>query len=136
MPIFQVCTDKDRKLTVTSEMHNWSSRPPKIVILDILESLGKSLQFSYYHQYMIPCLNNPNNTIIEIYSEDMQKLTQTCKIYNSYTSRSKIMKFQENQDKEIIYNFCIQHIHRKHQFHHKIVTTQRLYMQPFQNITI
>ena len=43
------------------------------MILDILESLEKALQLSYYHQYMIPCLNNPNNTIIQIYSEHTQK---------------------------------------------------------------
>ena len=45
------------------------------MILDILESLGKTLQVYYNRQYMIPCLNNPNNTIIQIYSEHMQKLT-------------------------------------------------------------
>ena len=52
-------------------------------MLDILESLGKELQLSYYHQYMIPCLNKPNNLIIQICSEHMQKLIATCKIYNS-----------------------------------------------------
>ena len=45
------------------------------MILDILESLGKALQLSYYYQYMIPCLIEPNNIIIQIYPEDMQKLT-------------------------------------------------------------
>ena len=45
------------------------------MILDILESLGNALQLSYYHQYIIPCLNEPNNTIIQIYPEDMQNLT-------------------------------------------------------------
>ena len=44
------------------------------MILDILEILGKALQLSYYHQYMIPCLNKPNNIIIQIYLEDMQNL--------------------------------------------------------------
>ena len=43
------------------------------MILDILESLGKAIQLSYYHQYMISYLNEPNNTIIQIYPEDMQK---------------------------------------------------------------
>ena len=43
------------------------------MILDILESLEKALQLAYYHQYMIPYLNDPNNTIIQIYLEDMQK---------------------------------------------------------------
>ena len=55
------------------DAYNLSSRPPKTVILDIWESLGKELQLYYYHQYMIPCLNEPNNTIIQICPEDMQK---------------------------------------------------------------
>ena len=62
-------------LIVISEMHNWSSWPPKTVTLDILKGLVKALQLSYYHQYMIPCLNKSNNTIIQICSEHMQKLT-------------------------------------------------------------
>ena len=45
------------------------------MILNILESLGKELQLSYYHQYMITCLSEPKNTIIQIYLEDMQKPT-------------------------------------------------------------
>ena len=52
------------------------------MISDILEILGKELQLSYYHQYMIPCLNEPNNTIIQIYPEDMQKPDSKSKIYN------------------------------------------------------
>ena len=43
------------------------------MILDILESLEKSLQLSYYNQYLISCLNELNNTIIQICPEDMQK---------------------------------------------------------------
>ena len=43
------------------------------MILVILEILGTTLQLSYYHKYMIQCLNEPNNTIIQIYPEDMQK---------------------------------------------------------------
>ena len=38
------------------------------------------------------------------------------------------MKFLEKQDKEIIYNFCIQHIYRKHNFHHENITiTETVY---------
>ena len=33
------------------------------------------------------------------------------------------MKFYEKQDTEIIYNFCIQHIYRKHQLYHENITT-------------
>ena len=44
------------------------------MISDILESLQKSLQLSYYNQYMIPCLNKSTKAIIQIYSEHMQKL--------------------------------------------------------------
>ena len=46
------------------------------MILDILESLVKELQLSYYHQYMIPWLNKSTKAIIQIYIEDMQKLTE------------------------------------------------------------
>ena len=35
------------------------------------------------------------------------------------------MKFYEKQDKEIIYNFCIQHIYRKHHLHHENITTTK-----------
>ena len=43
------------------------------MILDILQILEKALQLSYYHQYMIPCLNETNNTFIQICPEDMEK---------------------------------------------------------------
>ena len=33
------------------------------------------------------------------------------------------MKFWDKQDKEIIYNFCIQYIYRKHNLHHENITT-------------
>ena len=33
------------------------------------------------------------------------------------------MKLQDKQYKEIIYNFCIQHIYRKHHFHHEVIIT-------------
>ena len=37
----------------------------------------------------------------------------------------KIMKFQDMKDKEIIYNFCIQHIYRKHNLHQENITTTK-----------
>ena len=43
------------------------------MILDILEILEKEIQLYYYHQYIITCLTEPNNTIIQICPEDMQK---------------------------------------------------------------
>ena len=72
--IIKICLE-DRICHSTWNSNNLNSRPPQAVILDILESLGKSLQLSYYNQYMIPCLNKPNNIIIQIYSEDLQNLT-------------------------------------------------------------
>ena len=33
------------------------------------------------------------------------------------------MKCQDKKDKEIIYNFCIQHIYRKYHLHHENITT-------------
>ena len=60
------------------------------MILDILERLGKSLQVSYYHQYMIPFLNEPNNTIIQIYPEDMQK--PDSKLLKSITPKPSDLK--------------------------------------------
>ena len=47
MPIFEVYTDKDRKLTVTSEMHNWSSRHSTNMILNFMEGLLSDIQLSY-----------------------------------------------------------------------------------------
>ena len=49
MPIPQVYTDKDRKLTLTSEMYNWSSNHPISMILNFIEILLSYLQLSYYH---------------------------------------------------------------------------------------
>ena len=41
------------------------------------------------------------------------------------------MKFLDKKEKEIIYNLCIQLIHRKHHLHHKIVTTTETIHAPF-----
>ena len=49
MLISQVYTDKDKKLTLTLEMHNWSSNHPTSMILNFIEILLSYLQLSYYH---------------------------------------------------------------------------------------
>ena len=33
------------------------------------------------------------------------------------------MKFYDQQDKKVIYNFCIHHFHRKHYFHHESINS-------------
>ena len=53
-----------RKLTETSEKHNWSSRPPTNMNHNFLESLGSYLQLSYSHIKMILQLEGSINPII------------------------------------------------------------------------
>ena len=40
------------------------------------------------------------------------------------------MNFLDKEGNEIIYNFDIHHIHRIDHYHHEVVTTTELYMQP------
>jgi hypothetical protein len=46
------------------------------MILDILESLRKVLDFFYYHQDMIPYVHRSNIPLIQICSENMQNMIE------------------------------------------------------------
>ena len=68
MPISQVYTDKDRKLTLTSEMYNWSSIHPTSMILNFIESLLSIYNFliiifSWFNSYL--ALNTQSNNSVQ-----------------------------------------------------------------------
>jgi hypothetical protein len=65
----------DRILLGTSEIYIWSSNPPKVVFIDILEILGKVLQLYCCHQDMIQRLTKSKSTTFWICTEHMQNLT-------------------------------------------------------------
>ena len=69
-----LCLDLERICHSILNSYNRSSRPAKVVLLDILEILTKASQLFYYHQYMIPYLNKPNNIIIQLCLDDMQNM--------------------------------------------------------------
>jgi hypothetical protein len=64
--------DLDRFRLHTSNIHNLIFRPPKRVIQDFLETLGKVLHNIYNYQEVILCLTKSNNTVFEFYSDSGQ----------------------------------------------------------------
>ena len=127
----------DRTYHSTLNSYNWSSRPPKVVISDILESLGKELQLSYYYQYMIPCWNEPNNTIIQICPEDMQKPNR--KFLKSITLKPSGLKswnFRKSNIRKLSTIFVFTIFIENIIWSTKLSWQQKMHMQPFQNVTI
>ena len=107
------------------------------MISDILESLGKSVQLSYYHQYMIPCLNEPNNTIIQICPKDMQK--PESKLLKSITPKPSGLKswnFRKSMISKLSTTFVFTIFTENIIWSTKLSSQLKMHMQPFQNVTI
>ena len=86
---------------------------------------------------MIPCLNEPNNTIIQICPEDMQK--PDSKLLKSITPKSSGLKSWNFRTINIsklyttlVFTIFIENII----WSTKLSSQQKMHMQPFQNITI
>ena len=75
MPISQVCTDKDKKLTLILEMYNWSSNHPTSMILYFIEILLNYLQLYYYHLQVIQQLFGLKHTKQQFCPKHGQNLT-------------------------------------------------------------
>ena len=101
MPRRHLYPDLNKICHSTLERYNRSCIPTKRVFLDILESLKKALQLFYYKQYMIPCLNKPNNTVIQICTEHMQKLTENYKPITPKPIGLKSWNFRTSQIRKL-----------------------------------
>ena len=88
---------------------------------------------------MIPCLHKPNNTIIQIYPEDMQK--PNSKLLKSITPKPlglKSWNFRTSKISKLYTTFIFTIFTENIIWFTKLSSQQKMHthMQPFQNITI
>ena len=86
---------------------------------------------------MILCLNEPNNTIIQIYPEDMKK--PDSKLIKSITSKPiglKLWNFRTSKIRKLSTTFVFTIFTENIIWSMKLSSQQKMHMQPLQNVTI